>query len=63
MTKIHEYGIIHDEESYMEYAMELTAKNIEAINSVLAKDQRCEVIPTKDGVRIIRIKREEVKIK
>ena len=42
-------------------AMQLTDANIKAINSVLAKDQRVELIPTKDGVRVIRIKREEVK--
>ena len=42
-------------------AMQLTDANIKAINSVLAKDQRVELIPTKDGVRVIRVKREEVK--
>ena len=41
--------------------MQLTDANIKAINSVLAKDQRVELIPTKDGVRVIRVKREEVK--
>ena len=41
--------------------MKLTEGNIKAINSVLEKDQRVELIPTKDGVRVIRVKREEVK--
>lgn len=40
---------------------ELSEKNIEAINRVLAKEQRVELIPTRDGVRIIRIERKEVK--
>lgn len=39
----------------------LTDENIKAINSVLEKDQRVELIPTKDGVRVIRVKRDEVK--
>ena len=39
----------------------LTEKDIAKINSVLAKDQRVEVIPVKDGVRVIKIKRDEVK--
>lgn len=39
----------------------LTPENIQTINAVLAKDQRVELIPTRDGIRIIRIKREEIK--
>lgn len=39
----------------------LTEENISAINSVLARDQRVELIPTRDGVRVICIRREEVK--
>lgn len=39
----------------------LTEADISAINSVLARDQRVELIPTRDGVRVIRIRREEVK--
>ncbi len=39
----------------------LTDKDIAKINSVLSKDQRVEGIPVKDGVRVIRVKREEVK--
>lgn len=42
-------------------AKQLTATNIAAINAILAKDQRVELIPTKDGVRVIHVKREEVK--
>lgn len=36
-------------------------KTIEAIESILAKDDRVELIPVKNGVKIIHIKREEVK--
>lgn len=41
--------------------IELTAENIRAINAVLSRDQRVELIPTKDGVRVIHVRREEVK--
>ena len=40
---------------------ELSAENIKAINAVLAKDLRVELIPTKDGVRVIQVRRDEVK--
>ena len=40
--------------------VELTAENIKAINSVLAKDQRVELIPTRDGVKVIHVRREEI---
>lgn len=36
-------------------------KQIRAIEAVLAKGDRVELIPVKDGVKIIHIKREEVK--
>lgn len=39
----------------------LSQAEIRAINAVLSQDQRVELIPTKDGVRVIRIRREEVK--
>lgn len=39
----------------------LTQENIDAINAVLAMDHRVELIPTKDGVRVIHVRREEVK--
>lgn len=38
-------------------------KTIKSIESILAKDDRVELIPVKNGVKIIRIKREEVKTK
>lgn len=36
-------------------------KAIKAIESILAKGDRAELIPVKNGVKIIHIKREEVK--
>ena len=36
-------------------------KQIKAIEAVLAKVDRIELIPVKNGVKIIKIKREEVK--
>ena len=36
-------------------------KTIKAIESILAKGDRVELIPVKDGVRVIHIKREEIK--
>ena len=37
-------------------------KQIKAIETVLAKVDRIELIPVKDGVKIIHIKREEVRM-
>ena len=39
----------------------LSPKDISAINALLRKDQRVELIPTKTGVRVIHIRRDEVK--
>lgn len=36
-------------------------KTIKAIETVLAKGDRAELIPVKDGVKVIHIKREEIK--
>ena len=36
-------------------------KTIKAIETLLAKGDRVELIPVKDGVKIIHIKREELK--
>ena len=37
-------------------------KTIQAIEAILAKGDRVELIPTKDGVKVIHIKRESVKV-
>ena len=39
----------------------LTPAVIQQINSLLRKDQRVELIPTKDGVRVYHVRREEVR--
>lgn len=39
----------------------LTPKQIEAIKAVLRKGDRAELIPVKGGVKIIHIRREEVR--
>ena len=39
----------------------LSDENIRVINMVLAKEQRVELIPTKDGVRVIQVQRKEVR--
>ena len=39
----------------------MTDKAIDTIESILAKGDRVELIPTKDGVKIVRIRREPVK--
>ena len=39
----------------------LTTEQVKAAEAVLAKGDRIELIPVKDGVKIIHIKRREVK--
>lgn len=39
----------------------LTEKEIKSAEAVLSKGDRVELIPVKDGVKVIQIKREEVK--
>jgi hypothetical protein len=36
-------------------------KTIKTAESVLAKGDRVELIPVKDGVKVVRVRREEVK--
>lgn len=40
---------------------QLDANAIKAIEAVLSKGNRVEIIPVKDGVKIMQIKREELK--
>lgn len=44
----------------MEY-IKVDPATINAIESVLAKGDRAEVVPVKDGVKVLRVRREEVK--
>lgn len=39
----------------------LDRKAIELINSILIKGERVEIVPTRDGVRVYRIVRREMK--
>jgi hypothetical protein len=41
--------------------MNLTAEQIKAIQQILSKDQRVELIPLKDGVRVFEVRRREIK--
>lgn len=41
--------------------VELKPEQIKAAEAILAKGHRVELIPVKDGIKIIHIKREEVK--
>lgn len=36
-------------------------KTIEAIKSVLAKGDRVELIPVKDGIKVVQVRRKEIK--
>lgn len=39
----------------------LTPEQIKAINAVTSRGDRVEIIPVKDGLKILKIKREQVK--
>lgn len=41
--------------------MNLTPTAIKAIESILSKGDRAEVIPTKEGAKVIKVVRKEVK--
>lgn len=43
--------------------LKLNESNIKAAESVLAKGDRVELIPVKDGVKVVRVRREEVRAK
>lgn len=42
--------------------MIIDEKTIKAAESVLAKGDRVELIPVKDDVKVVRVRREEVKL-
>lgn len=41
----------------------LTAEQVIAINMALAKGQRIEIIPLKDRIKVVAVKRDELKTK
>ena len=42
--------------------LKLTAAEIAAIEAVLAHDQRVMLIPTKDRIKIVKVRHDEVKV-
>lgn len=42
--------------------LKLTPAEIEAIEAVLAREQRVMLIPTKDKIKIVRVRHDEVKV-
>ena len=40
----------------------MTDQTIKAIEAILARGDRVELIPTRDGIQIVHIKREKVKV-
>jgi hypothetical protein len=44
----------------MEKPVKLSEKEIKAIEATLAKGERVEIIPVKDGVKVVRVKRETI---
>lgn len=45
----------------MDKPVKLNQSEIAAIERTLAKGERVEIIPVKDGVRVVRVRREEIK--
>ncbi len=43
--------------------VEIDKKTIKAAETILSKGERVELIPTKDEIKVIRIRREEVQKK
>lgn len=43
------------------HVIKLTKENIKDIEMVVSKGERVEIIPVKDGVRIVKVKRETIK--
>ena len=44
-------------------AVHITGEQIAVINAALAKNFRIELIPLKDGVKIVKVSRAEIKAK
>ena len=44
----------------MDKPVKLSEKEIKAIETTLAKGERVEIIPVKDGVKVLRVKREAI---
>jgi len=44
----------------MKNPVKLSEREIKAIESTLAKGERVEIIPVRDGVKVVRVKRETI---
>ena len=53
----------NQEEERANVSMNLTAEQVFAINVALARGQRVEIIPLKDKIKVVTIKRDELKSK
>lgn len=42
--------------------LRITSEMVQAIESVLARDERVMLIPTKDRIRVVRVRQDEVKV-
>lgn len=42
--------------------LKLTPEYIRAIEGVLARDERVMLIPTKDKIKVVRVRNEEIKV-
>lgn len=42
--------------------LKITSEMVQAIESVLARDERVMLIPTKDRIRVVRVRHDEVKV-
>lgn len=42
--------------------LKLTPEMVQAIESVLARDERVMLIPTKDRIKVVRVRHDEVKV-
>lgn len=56
-------SIILVEERRMKETAHITTEQVAAINAALAKNFRIELIPLKDGVKIVKVSRAEIKSK
>ena len=59
----HEFvGMAYDYTSALDNPNNIASISIGDVEAILSKGDRAEVIPTKDGPKVVRIKRDPVKI-
>ena len=42
--------------------LRITPEMVQAIESVLARDERVMLIPTKDSIKVVRVRHDEIKV-